>query len=187
MADSLENGAGYCRWIAVPENFIQIMSKLTVEQPGDISVQLLGQHGHDCDTSCNRCLRDFYNLPYHGVLDWRLGLDMARLANEQAAPIDLHSPWGSNPNPWQQLFNGPHTPITASLSQLGYSLVGQMSGLPAYVSEERALIRLLVHPLWTDHHQAIVSARIVANAQFPGFAITTMNPFRALRRVIDYL
>jgi hypothetical protein len=38
-----------------------------------------------CDTSCNLCVRDFYDMPYHGVLDWRLGLDMVRLAATGAA------------------------------------------------------------------------------------------------------
>lgn len=187
LSDSLENGAGYCRWISQHTNFNQILGQLAVLPPGEVSAQFLGQHAAECDTSCNRCLRDFYNLPYHGVLDWRIGLEMARLAHDAAIPLDLETDWGSLPNPWLRLFDGPATPITASLGQLGYDYVGQMSGLRAYASENRQMVRLLVHPLWAPSHPAITAAMGVAAQQRPGFSVTTMDPFCALRRVIDYV
>ena len=48
-----------------------------------------GLGANTCRTSCPDCLRDFSNLPYHPILDWRLGLDIARLALDPAAPIDF--------------------------------------------------------------------------------------------------
>jgi DEAD/DEAH box helicase domain-containing protein len=36
-------------------------------------------------------LRDFYNQQYHGVLDWRLGLDLAKIANNPNGSIDFSS------------------------------------------------------------------------------------------------
>jgi hypothetical protein len=51
-------------------------------------------HGLECDTFCNRCLRDFHNLPYHGLLDWRMALDMARIATA-GAMADLTTNWGT--------------------------------------------------------------------------------------------
>jgi hypothetical protein len=187
LSDSLENGAGYCRWIAEPANFTELLGKLALHPPGDVAVQLVGHHASECDTSCNRCLRDFYNLPYHGVLDWRLGLEMARLALDSATPVDLESPWGTQQNPWRRLFDGSATPITASLAQLGYAYAGQVAGLRAYASDHRQIVRLLVHPLWAANHPAIAVARQVATQQRPGFTVATMDPFRALRRVIDYV
>lgn len=187
LSDSLENGAGYCRWISEPANFTALLGKLALHPPGDVAAQLVGHHASECDTSCNRCLRDFYNLPYHGVLDWRLGLEMARLALDSATPVDLESPWGTQQNPWRRLFDGSATPITASLAQLGYSCAGQLAGLRAYVSEHRQMVRLLVHPLWAANHPEIAAARQVAAQQHPGFNVATMDPFGALRRVIDYV
>jgi hypothetical protein len=36
-------------------------------------------------------LRDFYNQQYHGLLDWRLGLDLAKIANNPNESIDFSS------------------------------------------------------------------------------------------------
>jgi DEAD/DEAH box helicase domain-containing protein len=33
-------------------------------------------HRHRCDQACYACLFRFGNQPYHGLLDWRLGLDV---------------------------------------------------------------------------------------------------------------
>ena len=62
-----------------------------------------------------------------------------------------------------------------------------MGGLPAYVSEHRTQVRLLVHPLWADSHPDIVISRQAVAQSHPGYTVKLMNPFHALRRVIDYL
>jgi hypothetical protein len=56
-------------------------------------------------------LRDFGNLPYHGLLDWRLALDMARIATSPNASIDLASDWNGATNPWKNLLEGNGAPI----------------------------------------------------------------------------
>ena len=187
LSDSLENGAGYCRWISEPANFTNVLAKLLVVNSGDVASLSLGQHAAECDTSCNRCLREFYNLPYHGVLDWRLGLEMAKLASGGNDNLDLVSNWGSFENPWLRLYHGPTKPISASLEQLGFLDAGLIGGLPAYVSEHRRQLRLLVHPLWADSHPDIIVARTAVTQSHPGYNVKLMNPFHALRRVIDYL
>lgn len=41
------------------------------------------RHADRCDSSCYDCLRDYYNMAYHPLLDWRLGEDLfALLAGE---------------------------------------------------------------------------------------------------------
>ncbi len=186
LSDSLENGAGYCRWIAEPANFTRILSMLKVEPSGEVAAQLLGHHAGECDTSCNRCLRDFYNLPYHGVLDWRLGLEMAKLASDQETVLELTSNWGNHRSPWLRLFDGDATPITASLKQLGYRHEN-IDGIHAYASDDRLVVRLLVHPLWEPNHPAILAARERVSLERPNFTVATMDSFLALRRVIEYV
>jgi DEAD/DEAH box helicase domain-containing protein len=69
-------------------------------------------------------MRDYSNLAYHSILDWRLGLDMARLALDAAAPMDL-SPlyWTGVPD--------------LAIQRLHYALAGSnvanLAGLPAVV------------------------------------------------------
>jgi DEAD/DEAH box helicase domain-containing protein len=40
--------------------------------------RLLAEDHEDCDTACYRCLLRYGNQPYHGLLDWRLGLSYIR-------------------------------------------------------------------------------------------------------------
>jgi hypothetical protein len=34
------------------------------------------RHAPLCDSSCYDCLRDYFNMPYHPLLDWRLARDL---------------------------------------------------------------------------------------------------------------
>ena len=108
LSDTLQNGAGYCWWLGKPENFRQLLaqgSDLSTEH--NLQVWSSEAHATECDTSCNRCLRDFYNLSYHGLLDWRLAIDMARLALDPKATVDLTSvASGLDSNLWTRLVAG---------------------------------------------------------------------------------
>ena len=78
-----------------------------VNEPGSSAEMWIDNpHGEECDTSCNRCMRDFYNLSYHGLLDWRLAIDMARLVLNSGAVVDLETPWAPRDNPWKSLSSG---------------------------------------------------------------------------------
>ena len=95
ISDSLENGAGYSSHFGTPaadggaaalrHRPIELM--ISTDRSSTLRT-------HVCLTSCPDCLRDFGNLPYHNILDWRLGLDLARLALDPQAPIDFSVPTG---------------------------------------------------------------------------------------------
>ncbi len=38
----------------------------------------------NCISSCYDCIRDYSNKQYHIILDWRLGLDLSRMAADKA-------------------------------------------------------------------------------------------------------
>lgn len=42
-----------------------------------------------CDNSCYDCLRDYYKQSHHSIINWRLALDMARLAVDEDAKFDF--------------------------------------------------------------------------------------------------
>jgi hypothetical protein len=90
-----------------------------------------------CTTSCPDCLRDFSNLPYHSILDWRLGLDLARLALDPAAPIDFTVPY------WQGLDAAAAAPYFAAMP--GWQQV-TFAGLQAGRRGNQA--EIITHPLW---------------------------------------
>jgi ATP-dependent helicase YprA (DUF1998 family) len=73
MADALENGAGYSTYLGSEAGFRNVLDEAT-----DYSA-FLRSSGHDCDASCYDCLKDYSNMAFHPLLDWRLGLDMLGL------------------------------------------------------------------------------------------------------------
>jgi len=74
LADSLDNGAGYCTWLGLPDNLGKLLRSAT-----DFADELANDPNHDCDSSCPDCIRDFTNLIFHPLLDWRLGADLLSL------------------------------------------------------------------------------------------------------------
>ncbi len=65
LSDTLENGAGYCRWLARHESLNQLLKMTCDFESGEIASRWTApDHANRCDTSCNDCLRDFFNMPY---------------------------------------------------------------------------------------------------------------------------
>ena len=53
-----------------------------------------GRPWRACQTSCHECMRDYGNLAYHSILDWRLAVDMARLALDRRRQSTSPRPLG---------------------------------------------------------------------------------------------
>lgn len=188
LCDKLENGAGYCTRLSSLDEFRKLLEQADPDVKDSIAAKWLATgHAGDCDTSCNLCLRDFYNMPYHGLLDWRLGLDMARLATTGVAP-DLTSKWGNTDNAWGRLV----AQLPELLWRLDYDVDPPRSyaGLTAFVRPHKqpaqTRVLLLCHPLWTEEHDAYQQAQTAARADFPKAAIGLINPFLAVRRPAQY-
>lgn len=186
LCDQLENGAGYCRFLAQPNKFQQLMDRADPTISNSIAWKWTNphEHGSDCDTSCNLCLRDYQNLAYHGLLDWRLALDMARLVSNPASAIDLNSSWGNFQNPW---LNVVQDLIPAALQRLGYRASVPFGTLTGYAHQNvgRGTIKMIRHPLWNDDHPEWVAAVAIARSQYSGYKVEAANPFMVLRRPGD--
>ena len=100
ISDSLENGAGYSTFFGDPIRFEELLRFVLGEAPPSWtrstppdsfnSPLVTPPHSQNCVSSCHRCLREFGNMAYHPILDWRMGLDMALLALDSDAHIDPH-------------------------------------------------------------------------------------------------
>lgn len=73
LADSLENGAGYSTWLGEEAHLRDLLREC------DAFAAECESPSHDCDSSCPDCIRDFTNLIYHPLLDWRLARDLLDL------------------------------------------------------------------------------------------------------------
>lgn len=84
LADTLENGAGFSTYLGspgfLPTFLTAIASYITELEAPD--------HADTCSSSCYRCLRDYGNMAYHALLDWRLARDLFRLLQGNPLSVD---------------------------------------------------------------------------------------------------
>jgi len=183
ISDSLENGAGYSTFLGDPDRFEELLrfvlgqarpSWTRSTSPDSFHSPLVTPpHSHDCVSSCHRCLREFGNMAYHPILDWRLGLDMARLALDPGARIDLTESY------WFDLVARIAPPYFGGLSLQARTFDTLSGGVDAFNNEAF----ILIHPLWdTDaaNFRPEVAAA-VADAQGQGFRVTLRSVFHAVR------
>ena len=179
LSDSLENGAGYASFLGQPTETQSLLEYIVGQsQPAFYSFLVGQQHSgpgpNACTTSCPDCLRDFSNLPYHSILDWRLGLDLARLALDANAHIDFSAHY------WQGLdatAAGPYFAAMPGWTPVTYGV------LQAARRKDHA--QIITHPLWnTDPN---TSPAALANARALALAagcqrVTFKSVFEILRR-----
>ena len=180
MSDSLENGAGYSSRLGTESEtralleFVSGRNDATFFNPLVAEVDIHGNPAHAslCRTSCPDCLRDFSNLAYHNILDWRLGLDMARLALDATAAIDFNEPY------WRGLDALAATPYFAALGWQQTTLAGLQGGRYGNVVE------VITHPLWSadpaNRHPQLDAA--IAEGLAAGRTVRTRSLFEVLRR-----
>lgn len=180
MSDSLENGAGYSSHLGTPSEAESLL-RFVVDPSKDFYGKFVANtdpqgnplHGALCRTSCPDCLRDFSNLAYHNILDWRLGLDMARLALDQNALIDFSASY------WLGLDAAAAGPYFAAMP--GWQQV-TFGGLQA--GRRGNQVEIVTHPLWnTDPNFAGPQlAAAYAQAVAAGCQVTMKSIFEVLRR-----
>ena len=139
--DSLENGAGYCRYLA--ERLSEALLQPLLPGGGLYDRLVQEGHAHGCDSSCYDCLRDYNNADLHALLDWRLGLDLAHLAVDAQVQVDLHAPY------WQPLAEQAARSLERVVGQS--ATIEQIEG--SWILHARGQVRaVLTHPLWSPHH-----------------------------------
>jgi len=186
ISDSLENGAGYSAKIGDLHEFSALLQFMLGQLTGAEAARsqaffnplISDPHEHDCATSCHRCLREFGNMAHHPILDWRLALDMVRLALDPNAPIDLTFTW------WSSMA----TRIALPFFQ-GLNLVAQrIAGLDVGINNATNEAVVLVHPLWdrdpTNFRPELASA--VAQLERRGLTPLPHSIFRAVRFPYEY-
>jgi len=177
LSDSLENGAGYSTYLGDPQRFEDLLLFILGQgvPPNDSFYAPLvdSMHETECASSCHRCLREFGNMAYHSLLDWRLGLDMVRLALNANATIDLNYSY------WTPLVSRIAGPYFTGLNLTPASLDGLQAGISSFTNE--AVI--LIHPLWdsnqANHRQDVAAA--FAEAERQGLRPVLKSILRAVR------
>ena len=138
ISDSLENGAGYSSYfgnLTEAENLLRFVVGQTSNT--FFGPLVAGAHAGICQTSCPDCLRDFSNLAYHNILDWRLGLDLARLALDPNAQIDFSVSY------WRGLDTTAAGPYFAAMPGWQHVTFGELRA-----GRRGNQVEIITHPLW---------------------------------------
>ena len=153
VADELVNGSGLTDRLGHPgggssEPLVLSVIKeiLFNSQLSPVKPMLEPSHAENCYTGCYRCIHRYGNQPYHGLLDWRLGIDVLSLLIDSSyiAGID-----GNYTSPGVATWSSMACNLAfeaATLCSPGAN-VELISGLPAFTVRpgRRALV---VHPFW---------------------------------------
>jgi DEAD/DEAH box helicase domain-containing protein len=89
LNDHLANGAGFAAWIH--RNWAQIIGEVATARPGDGTFigALLDTNHRNCDSACYDCLKQYRNMSYHGLLDWRLGISVLRILHSSDSKVGI--------------------------------------------------------------------------------------------------
>lgn len=182
FADHLENGAGYATYFTKPEKLKELLERLR-----DNTADLHREREDDflaevqpCDSSCYRCLREYGNMTYHTILDWRLGMDMVRLALDPGAPINLSYDY------WPDLVDRLLEPYLLDQDGSRTDFAGLSAGILGSGRDRRAII--FVHPLWNRndkyYHPELGDA--VAAARTAGFQLGSNLEVRSMFSIVRF-
>lgn len=113
LADTLENGAGFSTHLGssgfLPEFLEAVRDYITELEEA--------AHADACSSSCYRCLRDYGNMAYHALLDWRLARDLFKLLEGQPLSIDAATETAAVER-WARAYNA--NPISSSVPAARY-------------------------------------------------------------------
>lgn len=160
LADTLENGAGYAAQIAKPDVF----STLLKETRMNLQSEFEGTEHLKCSTSCPDCLRSWDNQRLHGVLDWRLALDM----------LDLSSGLELNVERWFGRIDEIRATARGLHADIRVDRVGP-DGAPMLFLDEEKVGVLIGHPLWFRDRDEVLKQQLQAEesalAKAPGYRV----------------
>ncbi|MBK7180405.1 MAG: DEAD/DEAH box helicase [Chloroflexi bacterium] len=176
LADTLQNGAGYASFLGTPDEFGRLLDYM-LDNGKDGYQMATTQHQHECDSACYDCLKDYSNMVYHGLLDWRLAMDMARFARD-GIPPDLFS------GHWR----GMAEKHIRSFCQAFAWKPAEYGGLLCAEASDWGEVVIPFHPLWNDdiHHLVPSLATAIASVEDKGFKPRLADLFNLARRPAQF-
>ena len=133
LSDKLDNGAGYADKLSKPEEVKKILDRII----NDIKPIWEGSWHKDCDSSCQNCLRNYDNRKVHGLLNWKLALDMAEIAYDVKYDEDR---WFYGIEKKLENFVNSYSEREFELKKLG--------NMFAVINFKKNVGVILTHPLW---------------------------------------
>jgi hypothetical protein len=186
ISDFLANGSGFTRWLA--DNWAHSLGDvLSPTNPGSFPAELLiASHRTNCSTACYDCLKNYRNMPYHGLLDWRLGLALLRVLADPSARCGLDGafddPSTVELNGWLPLARARRDSFCQSFDA-AFSM--DFGALPGFALASGITV-IVVHSLWDTGSgiDGIAAEAFVEAADHAGNddSVRFIDPFNLERR-----
>lgn len=148
LADELPNGSGFVEHLSANlEHFIEKCLSPTADDRYTHSFINNEEHRQSCKTACYKDLLNYRNLPYHGVLDWRLGVGLLRVLKDANYVAGLDGNWNDyvEIEDWSE-----HAKLLATELQSTIDwddlVLHDEGDIPFLIWNDLAII--VVHPFW---------------------------------------
>ena len=145
IVERLENGSGYCNYLS-GRKYANVPLEAIVEpliKDGTIyNLLCASSHMSNCTSSCYDCIRDYSNQQEHPILDWRLGLDLAKIASDPDAQIDFNTKY------WQEYIEN-NVGLLLEKRHLQFSKHEDLYIATTSTGEVGGII---THPLWSTEY-----------------------------------
>ena len=175
ISDRLANGSGFTHWLAQHWQDI-LIEKIINAQNTFADAMMSQQHRHKCDSSCYDCLRQYRNINYHGLLDWRIGLSLLRALANNHFSCGLYGDFSSpDLENWLDKAAKLRDTFCASFTSCSPLQFGCLPGFQ--IGSQRVII---VHPLWNRDNPIGLLADAIAKE--PDAQIRYLDTFNLLRR-----
>jgi hypothetical protein len=193
LADEKINGSGFVADFY--SNFEDYSRRILNGDDLYFKQMLSDQHIAECDSSCYKCLKTYRNMPYHGLLDWRLGIALFRIMidNTYKAGADGNFDYPELKG-WKDLARTLLTALNEGFfrksdGRFVYELSETTCGIPYLYDPDKTRMPIFAsHPLW----EGVAETQILADAVFEASMeqdedwnsdnVITIDTFNLLRR-----
>ncbi len=167
LADEKINGSGFVADFY--SNFEDYSRRILNGEDLYFKQMLSDEHIEECDSSCYKCLKTYRNMPYHGLLDWKLGVALFRIMvdNTYKAGADGNFDYPELKG-WKDLARKLLTALNEGFfrnpdGRLVYELSETTCGIPYLYDPDKIKMPIFAsHPLW----EGVAETQILADAVF---------------------
>ncbi|MCK4269220.1 MAG: hypothetical protein KAW93_01945, partial [Methanogenium sp.] len=176
LSDKLPNGSGFVGWIQ--KNWSGLLNQMLhpdVEDESFSAFLISDEHSQSCSSACYDCLMSFWNMRYHGLLDWRLGLSYLRCLDDRDYQCGLDGNFNlPELMNWQD-----HADKLTQNYAMSFNFDYHENSIIPMIKTKNSLA-LIVHPLWdTLNPSGILKAAI---DEVDGEIDVFVDTFNLLRR-----
>lgn len=172
FSDQLANGSGFVN--RVFETWDKLLNGILAPSQDSFCGVMISKE-HNCDSACYNCLKEYSNMAYHGILDWKLGMAYVRVLGNRNYACGLD---GRFDTPELFTWLDDARMVRNSFAKDFDCTPRDYGKLPGIEFSTKKVI--IVHPLWrTDHHKRGILADAAAIA---GGKVDFLDTFELARR-----